>query len=1241
MLKDIVERPSKPPVAPSAPVPSSSSSGFPLAVHRSQRPSAFAKARHSQAARAAGEQAAGQGKAVDVPPTLHTSQPHRAHSNSIDKLSEVEEVRRSVQDENARRVEGMTQIERDGEVEELKERFGSGIVELMRKRKEARESTPASGRLQQEHGQGGAADQVTQGGMSESGPSSRPFEIGDTQDIIDQVSVENRRKVDSMNQLEREQEVEELEERFGGNLMDALRKRAQAKASQDKGKEKEKEKQQVSDREISLQVGSQPPISRPVSNKRPPHRDDPSLSELKQFFPSVPSEPSKLAWLQPVSSSSADSSTSPRFDLSGNILSSSEQNELPQHLGLHHHGSSPDLAGYTMQEITHLCRSTVPSQKITMMNTLSRVISRYHQGAYSEVVITEIDKHEGIKRSIELGVEILAGLSRGISVIESGVDLLYEALNGSSWSWMNGEQDEPMEFTPDRNQDLGVSSIPFEDVLPRLKELLSIEDGFSNQTVNQLMLIIRRATFLSKDSCESLCPLIPAILKAHIISRPWPPSSTSSTNPQYPSVEAMRLLRDITTSSRACAEELLGQGVYESTLRFVVTATWVNDMTPEAQQYGQELALEVLGTYTSLGRYGSSSNVVTSSSEIWRLLGQWVNGKLSTTQNGLFNVERDFIKAYFSLLEIWITCAIDPHRTTPEHDLTWAQVGALKWEDEAVHVIRQSTNNMLLAQAVATLCAWAKGIKINGVKNGEAERALLLDALKDTRLGQMIDKIVNEVNTEQSVRTLLANSLRLHRLLLPTGQLLPDQIIDSIRARFAFSVQSGDRKTTHIQYELLLLSITSPPTADWLSSALHALQAFQAGDEPLALELLDVVLKSDLRSGLPEISKLSHTDGLQVIRPLLQYQILPNVDVVVSPCQPSHLYLKATSSLRQVAQVHNEEKPALPGLPLGPDWIWSPLNELLRSGTSEAIQQTPNDWQVSEVTLVQATLILAKAYYGSQLHELDRARIVFGLMKVHMLEHGQTSSNAVNEVEVFRDGLVSEIMHEFMGSLVKPEETDTSLTIEAESKEGGSSGALGLEKISTPFLGTGVPFYQFYQDFLELYESISFSDKLFTQLLIPVFSMEYPRDYRKLIWVDHCSSLKNIRLTLKDIPLISSEGIRSYFKPYEEDKEILTTYARALISGQITKEQNSFLYALAVNHLAALFWLGLEEDRDSTRVGILIMILLNGKDGVIKDLLDWNFIELSFADNEEETKKRKELVKTLTGDRGRKRVEGL
>ncbi|WWD21214.1 hypothetical protein CI109_105698 [Kwoniella shandongensis] len=1220
MLKDIVERPSQPPSAstssPQPPTPGST--GFPVAQHRSQRPaSAFARSRKQQQARQDGQRALGEGRAVDVVPSIQISAP-RARS-------EVDEVRDAVDKENTARVEGMSSEEREQEIEELKERFGESVLETMTKRREARARSEA---------------QPTANGSSSSStpqvPVSLEQHMGDAQKVLEEVSEENERKVRSMGTQEVEQEVEELQERFGSKVMEALRKRAESRS----GKGKAKEVAQPEDQQIS----SPGPSS---TSPRVRFVDQPSQSQAKpKNIPSTASESSKLQWTQPLASTSSDASI--RFDLSGNVLSDSAKSDLPTHLGLHHHGSSPDLAGYTLQDILYLCRSTVPSQRITMMSVLAKIVSRLRategELRYSDEVETECADLGVVQQAIELGVEVLAGLTRGVGVIHAGVDLLFQALGGPSWSWINHDAAICRAFAPDTNATTadtptGLASVPFEDVLPRLTELLSIEDGLSEDTTQQLILILRRATFSSQQVCESITPIVPYIVRQHVVQRSWPPK-----NDRSPSVDALRLLRDISASSRASAEDLLSQGVYETTLKFVITATWTGeDVDNDTLRHGQALALEILRTYQVLGRYGLSSSVVTSSGEVWRRLGVWVQNRC--TGNAVSAWDTTLVEAYFQCLSIWTTCAVDPHRTTPEHDITWAQVSALNWTDEAIYaittLIERKDRWSEIASALDLLVSWTKGAQVNGVKGGEDEKSAVLNGLKSVDWNVLVD------HGREHVLRVLAPLVQLHVQLHPIGELLDANVLSQIRQLRNGKSDTAATHTTSLDYHLLLIDVQSEaePPARWLPKAIDVLNAFQIGDEPLALDLVDLILKADWKKSASSelISSLLHPDGLQVIRPLLQYAVLPDVESVVAPTQPSHLYLKATKTLRPPVPPSSDEKPAIVGLPIQPDWVFSPLNELLRSGTSVALSQVPPDWNASETEVVQATLLLAELAYVRP-EGLDRSRVLFNLMKVFMLEHGQQSSTSTSDGEVFRDPIVTKWMSSLMAKLVNTDSTTVN--------SNATNIAAPLEVVSLPFLGSGVPFFQFYTDFLALYEAISFSDTLFAQCVIAPLSMSYPPDYRKLLWNDHSTALRGMKLSLDQVPLESTSasiqgkdnegGLRAYLYPIETNPEVLNGYARALIRRWIAPSTHLFLATLALHHLAGLFWLGMEEGKESTRVGLMIMLLANGDDDLLKMVTEWDLDSLGKDTvGQEEKERRKQVVGDLTGERGRKRVESI
>ncbi|KAI1080928.1 hypothetical protein F5B20DRAFT_84516 [Whalleya microplaca] len=121
------------------------------------------------------------------------------------------------------------------------------------------------------------------------------------------------------------------------------------------------------------------------------------LSKLHtKYFPSLPADPSKLAWMAPLptphSPADRDSPYYPhqtslpisalRFDFRGRLLPPRIARAVPATRGLHHHGEAPEAAGYTVSELARLARSAVPGQRCVAYQTLGRVMYRLGVGEF-------------------------------------------------------------------------------------------------------------------------------------------------------------------------------------------------------------------------------------------------------------------------------------------------------------------------------------------------------------------------------------------------------------------------------------------------------------------------------------------------------------------------------------------------------------------------------------------------------------------------------------------------------------------------------------------------------------------------------------------------------------------------------------------------------------------------------------------------------------------------------------------
>lgn len=194
-----------------------------------------------------------------------------------------------------------------------------------------------------------------------------------------------------------------------------------------------------------------PPIIHFPQPVAPPDLDpsDPSfLTNLHQkYFPMLPSDPSKLAWMSPIPSENSladqDSAYSPlqqslppssiRFDFRGDLLPPRTARQIPVTKGLHHHGEAAEAAGYTIPELARLARSRYPAQRCVAFQTLGRILYKLGKGLFgdegSELVM-------GLWRCGEEGkvLETVQGEANGDGGHVSAKAYATEAV----WLWQKG-----------------------------------------------------------------------------------------------------------------------------------------------------------------------------------------------------------------------------------------------------------------------------------------------------------------------------------------------------------------------------------------------------------------------------------------------------------------------------------------------------------------------------------------------------------------------------------------------------------------------------------------------------------------------------------------------------------------------------------------------------------------------------------------------------------------------------------
>lgn len=177
-----------------------------------------------------------------------------------------------------------------------------------------------------------------------------------------------------------------------------------------------------------------------------------------KYFPSLPSDPDKLEWMQ--SSASAKDTYNPsastlspkdiRFDFKGDLIPPRTASDIPVTEALHHHGDAPDAAGYTIPELSLLAQSSYPAQRCIAFQTLGRILYRLGRGEFGDSGEpgTDADNAEdtfgelarGLWREVEKEkvIEILVRESEGTG-IDRGRHLSAKAYATEAvWLWQKG-----------------------------------------------------------------------------------------------------------------------------------------------------------------------------------------------------------------------------------------------------------------------------------------------------------------------------------------------------------------------------------------------------------------------------------------------------------------------------------------------------------------------------------------------------------------------------------------------------------------------------------------------------------------------------------------------------------------------------------------------------------------------------------------------------------------------------------
>ena len=1022
-----------------------------------------------------------------------------------------------------------------------------------------------------------------------------------------------------------------------------------------------------------LQLPSEPPTSdedptvASSSTSDLPTEEGTPEDIRRRFFPSLPSggDPS-LAWIETTPILDPAASTL-RFDLRGAPIPPLLSMTLPTHLGLHHHAEGA-RAGYTIDDIFLLARSTVPAQRVTMLGIMAGITRRLagmRRGISEDMVgMGELrGKEEELrKRVVAAGAEAMG--ERG-SLGSKAVEVLWEALVGWDSDLMSVDgvelqEDLPDKSTPDHEEGSlakgdAISSLPLPSFLTQVATIFGTA-YLPHLSLLQLLAILQRLAMHSNaiaDRITDTPSLVVNLLRAFILT-PIPPLANSP--PPVP--DAIRLLNTLASASRVSASRLLDPA--SALLRFLVSSP---TLSPYPPPLATSLLTHTLQLYTTFACYGLHAHTATIAAEpLARLASHIISPECDS---------RPLLTAYITLIGVWTTCASDPHQTTPPHEILWSQISGWDWISNLPILARkftqESTDWGSWTALWNTEAAWLEGARHNGVRGGAEERELSLarlepafarDTEKEVVSGAIssLKRLLSEIPTgydvnrglefyrEVTVSALLLSAvIRLWLACLPPDNtplpgppfLLPFSLLGMLAAFISTHPLLSDPSSIPPHIWPLLRPLVSYVAnyvrlsgrlpnikSDLLLTQLGvALELLLPGDEDAALCTLDAIIRlvdeqylSDRGWCVP--SEVWSRGGLSILKPFLTFDIAScqgdvgeeASSVRVAPLIPTPGTLRLATTQRLPSNRGF-------GFLFARDWSLLPLDHLLRSGTSPVWQCLPSGWNADETGVVRATLLLARAVReallanGTPALSMTRAEVTFGCMKVFMLEHGQAqgalSASGEDREEVFRDGTIGELMDALLLPCTlgaSPNGLSASATLGMQQQQQQQQD--DLELAASRFLGTGTPFFQFYTDFVALYDAISFGHPLFAALLLPPLAQRYPPDYRKLLYDDTAHVLGTVRTPVERVV---GGAAGPFLWPAEQAPEVVGALLSLLVGRRARVPIEGFVRWMAVHHIAANIWPDLREDLPSAIADergrkLLEALVIQGEHGIVREV---------------------------------------
>ncbi|RDD44932.1 RNA polymerase II-associated protein 1 [Trichoplax sp. H2] len=320
---------------------------------------------------------------------------------------------------------------------------------------------------------------------------------------------------------------------------------------------------------------------------------------------------------------------SARFGFEGELIA--RDSNVPMHVGLHHHGLEPDAAGYTIEELFILTRSSLAQQKVIGLTTLAHIFDKDHRDEYrgkSEPIIPNL-LDAGVLFLLRWSFDdnTLAVISSSLHAIRAlvvkeedehcldRISSFYRGYEVPAFEPAVGitdlKENEKSQITDaDLVYNDVISGLVRMDFLPRARYVLSTCQIGANEVISCLQILwkIGRHSLQLADNVLREPGLMKCIID-NFLPMSWKELESDDSVSQlhgYPLWEAMKLVRILCTAGRNITSTLVTQfDLIARIVRFVATSPTFLQLPSER---ACKLFKESLKTWTVCLQYGIASN---------------------------------------------------------------------------------------------------------------------------------------------------------------------------------------------------------------------------------------------------------------------------------------------------------------------------------------------------------------------------------------------------------------------------------------------------------------------------------------------------------------------------------------------------------------------------------------------------------------------------------------------------------